>query len=167
MFSWTYHPQSFTMDPLKGRTNVLSVQPREQEVRITVRNASPPVFQVVVPSIIITQKRPKISTNSFPYSAPKAQSGWCGWRVYKQSIVYLWTLNRVQELCESRGGRPGLPVLTSLVVSVDVKLYWTMLTHSSQLVPNMSTASEDIKQHNRTESWPTSAVEWWIAKLPF
>ena len=28
---------------------------------------------------------------------------------------------RVQELCESRGGRPGLPVLTSLMVSVDVK----------------------------------------------
>ena len=25
----------------------------------------------------------------------------------------------VQELCESRGGRPGLSVLTSLVVSVD------------------------------------------------
>ena len=29
----------------------------------------------------------------------------------------------VQELCESRGGRPGLPVLTSLLVSVDVKNY--------------------------------------------
>ena len=29
----------------------------------------------------------------------------------------------VQELCESRGGRPGLSVLTSLRVSVDVKLY--------------------------------------------
>ena len=28
---------------------------------------------------------------------------------------------RVQELCESRGGRPGLPVLMSLMVSVDVK----------------------------------------------
>ena len=28
----------------------------------------------------------------------------------------------VQELCESRGGRPGLSVLTSLLVSVDVKL---------------------------------------------
>ena len=28
---------------------------------------------------------------------------------------------RAQELCESRGGRPGLPVLTSLMVSVDVK----------------------------------------------
>ena len=29
----------------------------------------------------------------------------------------------VQELCESRGGRPGLLVLTSLLVSVDVKIY--------------------------------------------
>ena len=28
----------------------------------------------------------------------------------------------VQELCESRGSRPGLSVLTSLLVSVDVKL---------------------------------------------
>ena len=44
----------------------------------------------------------------------------------------------VQELCESRGGRPGLSVLTSLLVSVDVKLYCTMLRHWSQLVPNMS-----------------------------
>ena len=29
----------------------------------------------------------------------------------------------VHELCESRGGRPGLSVLTSLLVSVHVKLY--------------------------------------------
>ena len=29
----------------------------------------------------------------------------------------------VQELCESRGDRPGLSVLTSLLLSVDVKLY--------------------------------------------
>ena len=29
----------------------------------------------------------------------------------------------VQELCESGGGRPGLSVLTSLLVSMDVKLY--------------------------------------------
>ena len=28
----------------------------------------------------------------------------------------------VQELCESRGGRPGLSVLTSHLASVDVKL---------------------------------------------
>ena len=26
-------------------------------------------------------------------------------------------------VCESRGGRPGLSVLTSLLVSVDVKIY--------------------------------------------
>ena len=29
----------------------------------------------------------------------------------------------VQELCESRGGRPGLSVLMSHLASVDVKLY--------------------------------------------
>ena len=29
----------------------------------------------------------------------------------------------VQELCESRGGRPGLSVLTNLLVSVDLKKY--------------------------------------------
>ena len=37
-----------------------------------------------------------------------------------------------------------LSVLTSLMVSLDVKQYWTMLTHWSQLVPNMST---DIRGH--------------------
>ena len=51
---------------------------------------------------------------------------------------------RVQELCESRGGRPGLFVLTNLVISVDVKQHWTMLTQWSQLVPNMSS---DIRGH--------------------
>ena len=40
--------------------------------------------------------------------------------VVKQAGISL-NLLRVQELCESRGGRPGLPVLTSLTVSVDVK----------------------------------------------
>ena len=49
-----------------------------------------------------------------------------------------------QELYESRGGRPGLSVLTSLLVSVDVKIYWTMLRHWSQPVPNMSA---DIRGH--------------------
>ena len=55
-----------------------------------------------------------------------------------QSII------RVQELCESRSGRPGLHVLMSLTVSVDVKQHWTMLRHWSQFVPNMST---DIRGH--------------------
>ena len=38
------------------------------------------------------------------------------------NFACLWVLI-VQELCESRGGRPGLSVLTSLLVSVDVKIY--------------------------------------------
>ena len=37
--------------------------------------------------------------------------------------VYLTESSIVQELCESRGGRPGLSVLTSLLASVDVKNY--------------------------------------------
>ena len=45
-----------------------------------------------------------------------------------------------QELCESRGGRPGLSVLTSLLVSVDVQdSIEPCFRHWSQLVPNMST----------------------------
>ena len=62
---------------------------------------------------------------------------------YKSTQYWHFSI-RVQELCESRGGRPGLSVLTSLMVSVDVKLHWTMLTHWSQLVPNTST---DIRGH--------------------
>ena len=49
----------------------------------------------------------------------------------------------VQELCESRGGRPGLSVLTSLLVSVDVKLYRT--GHSFSLRCQLT--SEDINHH--------------------
>ena len=41
--------------------------------------------------------------------------------VLKPGICHLVCI--VQELCDSRGGRPGLFVLTSLLVSVDVKLY--------------------------------------------
>ena len=48
---------------------------------------------------------------------PKGRGGGDeGWRVREPYLI-------VQELCESRGGRPGLSVLTSLLVSVDVKLY--------------------------------------------
>ena len=46
---------------------------------------------------------------------------------YKHACVnYLHVASRdyqYQELCESRGERPGLSVLTSLLVSVDVKNY--------------------------------------------
>ena len=51
-----------------------------------------------------------------------------GWAVYagKGSSQLIksklsFPANRTRELCESRGGRPGLPVLMSLMVSVDVK----------------------------------------------
>ena len=48
-------------------------------------------------------------------------------RIYSlraQQILYFHSsIFIVQELCESRGGRPGLSVLTSLLVSVDVKNY--------------------------------------------
>ena len=43
-------------------------------------------------------------------------------KTYKQQQCFAPSI-LVQELCESRGGRPGLSVLTSLLVSVDVKLY--------------------------------------------
>ena len=72
----------------------------------------------------------------------------------------------VQELCESRGGRPGLSVLASLLVSVDVKLYWTILRHWSQisyvepyfgiglsLSLICQLTFEDIKQHYIPAGW--------------
>ena len=40
-----------------------------------------------------------------------------------KSVTEHYNVLIVQELCESRGGRPGLFVLTSLLVSVDVKIY--------------------------------------------
>ena len=46
-----------------------------------------------------------------------------GKKEYKNSKHKITTLFIVQELCEIRGGRPGLSVLTSLLVSVDVKQY--------------------------------------------
>ena len=42
---------------------------------------------------------------------------------FAHAMSHAISVIRAQELCESRGGRPGLSVLTSLMVSVDVKLY--------------------------------------------
>ena len=51
----------------------------------------------------------------------------------------------VQELCESRGGRPGLSVLTSLLVSVDVRIIEPCfgIGHNLSLICQLTT--EDIK----------------------
>ena len=58
--------------------------------------------------------------------------GWFGWVVGGVGwggvgCIYIAVAAKqgdiVQELCENQGGRRGLSVLTSLLVSVDVKLY--------------------------------------------
>ena len=66
---------------------------------------------------------------------------------------------RVQELCESRGGRPGLSILTSLLASVDVKLYWTMLAIGLSLSLVCQPISAHIKQHN-------SMLRHWFQFVP-
>ena len=68
-----------------------------------------------------------------------------------KGLVECHAYSRVQELCESRGGRPGLLVLMSFMVPVDVKQHWTINTHWSQFVPNMS------DRHLRTLSSTTSS----------
>ena len=58
-------------------------------------------------------------------------------------------------------GRPGLPVLMSLTVSVDVKQHWTMLRHWSQFVPNMSTdirGHEALHHHHRVQHTQSSGT---------
>ena len=47
------------------------------------------------------------------------------WFLWMLSTMFTYFASHkiVQELCESRGGRPGLSILTSLLVSVDIKLY--------------------------------------------
>ena len=47
----------------------------------------------------------------------------CGLWVYRYNCTVSVTTCIVQELCESRGGRPGLSVVRSHLVSVDVKIY--------------------------------------------
>ena len=64
-------------------------------------------------------------------------------------IIRRWRVSCaiVQELCESRGGRPGLSVLTSPLVFVDVKNYGTVLQHWHNLSLTCQLTSEDIKHH--------------------
>ena len=50
-----------------------------------------------------------------------SKKGQLGSRIWNKRRISNLKENRVLELCESRGGRPGLSVLMSLTVSVDVK----------------------------------------------
>ena len=65
----------------------------------------------------------------------------------KPHIIILSSKHIVQELRESRGGRPGLSILTSLLVSVDVKLYEPCFGIGLSLSLIRQLTSEDIKQH--------------------
>ena len=108
------------------------IQPRTQQRGETLWDLEPvddllPITNEFTLSETATQTRGTIHTQPRIYIYWYMYVGPCTW----QSI-------RVQELCESWCGRPGLSVLTSLMVCVDVKQYWTMLTLWSQLVPNMS-----------------------------
>ena len=72
-------------------------------------------------------KREVISTQKMSYKYNKDQSygNSPGMRVnirVQKLRQRICTFHIVQELCESRGGHPGLSVLTSLMVSLDVKL---------------------------------------------
>ena len=52
----------------------------------------------------------------------------------------------VQELCESRGGRPELSVLTSLLVSMNIIIEPCFgIGHNLSLICRLT--SEDIKHH--------------------
>ena len=79
-------------------------------------------------------------------------------------FTYLHPQIRVQELCESRGGRPGPPVLMSFMVSVDVKQHWTMHTHWSQFVPNMSTRHPRTLSSTSSSSLTSSDLTWQTCK---
>ena len=70
---------------------------------------------------------------------------------------------RAQEVCESRGGRPGLSVLMSLTVSVDVKQHW------SQFAPNMSTyiRGHEALHHHHFSRWPRFMLHPSQSQPPF
>ena len=71
------------------------------------------------------------------------------WRVGRGLYTYRYTVTTshpiVQELCEGRGGRPGLSVLTSLLASVDVRIIEPCfgIGHNLSLICQLT--SEDIK----------------------
>ena len=63
----------------------------------------------------------------------------------KQNKTAYYQMFRVQELCESRGGRPGLSILMSLTVSVDVKQNRTVFGVGHNLSLICQPTSADMK----------------------
>ena len=64
---------------------------------------------------------PVLSTIYQPNALPLGQTGSHQCLEFEAGYILLVSLTRHQELRESRGGRPGLSVLMSLMVSVDIK----------------------------------------------
>ena len=64
------------------------------------------------------------------------------------------------------GGRPGLSVLTSHTVFVDVKQYWTMLTHWPKLVPVIRGHQALHHRHHRRVLFPPVSVPADAGGLP-
>ena len=82
--------------------------------------SSPPIFMQVILVVTVYSDRYIISLSShLPPFSPSLISLMVSVDV-KHHVYLLTSIMIVQELCESRGGRPGL---TSLLVSVDVKIY--------------------------------------------
>ena len=78
-----------------------------------------PTFLILVPATI-SDTLPVFDINSFrrDVDSPSAQTPGS----FREGGILVFppvasVFNIVQELCESRGGRPGLSVLTSLIVS--------------------------------------------------
>ena len=99
------------------------------------RSSWAPVPNKPMVSVDVKQHSTNFNPQPAPPPPPLPPATLCVYKEAKRAHKHII----VQELCESWGGCPELSVLTSLLVSVDVKNYWTMLRHWSQLVPNMST----------------------------
>ena len=129
-----------------------------------------PIYLMQFTSVLLTPKT-NAGSRAEGKEKGKKQHFWAAPKTQKMCVLYFHPFAsfgchnvsiRVQELCESRGGRPGLLVLMSLTVSVDVKQHWTMLRQWSLFVPNMSITDirgHEALHHHHLESHATRA-QW-------
>ena len=73
---------------------------------------------------------------------------------------------RAQELCESRGGRPGLPVPKKATVSVDVKQHSTNQATDQPLPPTFSPDTTLPRTASRGHFLPNSKQRTSVTGLP-
>ena len=71
---------------------------------------------------------------------PNRPTRLCG----RKATLNQLTTSIVQDLCESRGGRPGLSILTSLLVSVDMAIRSTAVRINATWVLIGSTAVQIV-----------------------